>query len=207
MQSDLNTFDSIKLNSRINNEKLFKKSTTEMEPVFEVKEEVEKPENNKNISSTRLKIIKDSKEDTISNTHLQQFYSTANLYDHIVDTIAEDNNENLIENEIRTAKSHKKIESFIDKSEEIEEMNNDLCIDTLNIDPIKEENNEDEEYNLDKKHNNPGYSQFEDESEKWNYNSKGFVRGNYSVMSEEDRIIEDACDEERNNEENEFNDF
>lgn len=179
----------------------------EMEPVFEVKEEVEKAENNKNISSSRLKLIKDSREDTISNTHAQQFYSTANLYDHIVDTIAEDNNENLVEHEIRSSKSHKKIENFVDKLEEIEDFNNDLCIDTFNIDPIKEEINEDEEYNLDKKHNNSSYAQFEDESEKWNYNSKGFVRGNYSIMSEEDRIIEDDCDEERYLEENELNDY
>jgi len=202
----MNTFDSLKLNNRMSSEKIFK--LTEMEPVFEVKEEVEKPENHKkSISSSRLKLIKDSKEDTISNTHLQQFYTTSNLYDHFVDTIAEDNNENLVENELGTTKTHKKIEKFVDKLEDIEEINNDLCIDTLNIDPIKEENNEDEEYNLDKKHFNLGYSQFEDESEKWNYNSKAFVRGNYSVMSEEDRIIEDAYDEEKNNEENELNDF
>jgi len=183
-----------------------------MEPVFEVKEEVEKPEKHKNISSIRLKLIKDSKEDNISNKHhpqQQQFYSTTNLYDHIVDTIAEDNNENIVENEIRAAKSHKKIENFIDKLEDLDEINNDLCIDTHNIDPIEEENNEDEEFNFDKKkHNNSAYySQFEDESEKWNYNSKSLIRGNYSVMSEEDRIIEDDCDEEKNNEENECNDF
>ena len=204
MQSDLNTFDSIKLSSRINTDKIFK--PMEMEPVFEVKEEIEKPENNKKISSTRLKLIKDSKEDIFSNSILQQFYSTANLYDNIVDTIAEDNNENLVDNEIR-AKTHKKIENFVDKLEEIEDFNNDICIDTFNIDPIEEENNEDEEYKMNKKHNSSIYTPFEDESEKWNYYSKGFVRGNYSVMSEEDRIIEDDCDEERNNEENELNDY
>ena len=204
MQSDLNTFDSIKLSSRINTDKIFK--PMEMEPVFEVKEEIEKPENNKKISSSRLKLIKDSKEDIFPNSHLQQFYSTANLYDNIVDTIAEDNNENLVDNEIR-AKTHKKIENFVDKLEEIEDFNNDICIDTFNIDPIEEENNEDEEYKMNKKHNSSIYTPFEDESEKWNYYSKGFVRGNYSVMSEEDRIIEDDCDEERNNEENELNDY
>jgi len=202
INNNFNTLDSIKLNNRIHTEKIFK--SIEMEPVFEVKEEIEKAENNKNISSTRLKLIKDSKEETISNTHPQQFISAANLYDHFVDTIAEDNNENIIENEIGTSKSHKKIENFIDKLEDIEEINNDLCIDTINIDPIKEENNEDEDINLEKlekKLINIALSTFEDESDKWNNNSKSYVRGNYSVVSEEDTIIEDVNDEEKNNDE------
>lgn len=159
-----------------------------MEPVFEV-EEIDKPENNKNISSTRLKLIKDSKEETISNTNTQQIYASANIYDEIVDSIAEDNNENIIENENKSSKMHKKLENFTDKMEDIDEINNDLCINTQDIQTIKEENNEEEEFNVDKL-NNCGLLQYADESDKINLPNTNLRVTYAAVVSEEDRILE-----------------
>ncbi len=217
INNNLNALDSIKIINRINSEaKIFK--TIDMEPVFELKEEeIERPEKNKKISSSRIRIIKDSKEDNFSNFSNNQPLNMANLHDQIVDTIAEDNNENIIENE-NLNKLHKKLENFVDKLEDIQEINkNDICVDfdALDIETIKEELNEyDEVFNLEKnkkycKYNdfsNCSYSQFEDESEKWNNNpnnGKSFISRNYNNdINDEDRIIENINDEEKYLEEN-----
>ena len=105
---------------------------SEFEPVFEEDERPEKT--HKEISSTRLKIIKDSKEDSISsNEPKQQYYLSTNIYDKIFDSIQEeDHNENLFEQELKSSKSYK---NFTDKLDGIEEMN-DLVFDTFNIESI-----------------------------------------------------------------------
>jgi len=167
---------------------------SEFEPVFEEDERPEKT--HKEISSTRLKIIKDSKEDSISsNEPKQQYYLSTNIYDKIFDSIQEeDHNENLFEQELKSSKSYK---NFTDKLDGIEEMN-DLVFDTFNIESIKEENNEEEEFNTNKM-NISGYMQFADESEKLNC---------YKILSRvnldgEDIILENELDDEDKNNENE----
>ena len=192
INNNYNTYDSIKITSRLNSDKMFK--SVVMEPLFEVKEEVEKLDNNKNLGpSPRIKLIKDSKEEDISNTNMQ-FYSSS-MYDQISETIAEDNNENVIDHEIKS-KTHKKIENFTDKMDDIDEINNELIIDTENIEAIKEENNEDDEYNTDKL-NNSGYLQFCDDQEKINL-PKHLPRIPYSTI-EEDQIIENIDDLKNDN--------
>jgi hypothetical protein len=143
-----------------------------------------------------LKIIKDSKEDSFSkNENKQQFYLSSNIYDKIFDSIIEeDHNEILFEKELKSSKSYKKIESFTDKLDGIEEIN-DLVFDTFNIESIKEEMNEEEEFNKNNM-NISGYMQFADESEKLNC---------YKILSRvnldgEDIILENENDEDKINE-------
>lgn len=186
MNNNYNTLDSIKISHKIASEKLF--VPFEMEPVFEV-EEVDKPENNKKISSSRLKLFKDSKEETISNTKTHHIYASGNIYDQIVDSIAEDNNENVMENETKSSKIHKKIENFTDKLDDINEINSDLCIKIENVQSIKEENNEDEEFNVDKL-NNSGFLQFADELDKVNLPKTNLRLNHSAIVTEEDQILE-----------------
>lgn len=167
---------------------------SEFEPVFEEDEKQENTDHQKK-SASRLKIIKDSKEDSFSKENKNLIYRT---YDKIFDSIIEeDHNEILFEKELKPSKSYKKIETFTDKLDHIEEIN-DLVFDHFNIESIKEEMNEEEEFNKNKM-NISGYLQFADESEKLNC---------YKILSRvnldgEDIILENENDEEKINENDE----
>lgn len=180
------SIDSLKLSHNISIDKN-KFLPSEFEPVFEEEEkDFEKTEDSeKKKTSARLKIIKDSKEDSFTLEPKGNLILT-NIYDNIIDAIEEEDlNENFTEQELKSSKSLKKIESFKDKLDHIEEIN-DLVIDTFNIESIKEEINEEEEF--DKKMNISGYMQFEDESEKLNY-YKTLSKFNLNLADGEDDII------------------
>jgi hypothetical protein len=98
-------------------------TSKEIDPILEVKEESDKffP---KMHESPRIKLMTDFKEDTYSTKFLNTHY---NKYDIFEEIIAEDNNENIVENE----KTKKPITDMID-----------------DVDPIKEVF-EEEEHNYD----------------------------------------------------------
>lgn len=126
-------------------------TTVDLDPVAEVKEETDKPDHTKVLSSPRIKYLTDYREDTIAKG--QSGYTNSFFHCEENEVIAEDNDENNVENEFnrRAFSVHLKIEDFIDKSDIMDDMNNDLIVDTLNVDPIKEEDANEEEYTMDRK--------------------------------------------------------
>jgi hypothetical protein len=114
-----------------------------MDPVYEVKEETTHAMYDMPIYSPRFKLMSDYREDNIQP---KRFYTTSfhNLYDVEIDeVIAEDNNEENIGETEKKKKLLIKLENFIDKSEIVNDGNH--IDNNLIIDPIKEENIEDEE--------------------------------------------------------------
>lgn len=124
---------------------------TVMDPVYEVKEEAEgRFEQRKVINSPRVNYLTDYKEDYISprGYYNSSFVNSASKYDmETNEVIAEDNNENLVENEVvkKRFTNHLKMADFIDKSDGIEEKTSSIAVNTDNIESIKEENIEEED--------------------------------------------------------------
>jgi hypothetical protein len=125
---------------------------TSMDPVYEEKDEDNKNEQMKIISSPRVRFMTELKEDVISpRLYFSSFHmNSSNKYDLETDeVIAEDNNENNVENEY-FAKKHKNsylnLEDFIDKKEaNFDHMQGELIVNTENIETIKEENIEEDD--------------------------------------------------------------
>jgi hypothetical protein len=110
-----------------------------MDPVYEVKEESGGGFYDMQMQSPRFKLMSDFKEDNFQ----PKIYTTSGFYD-LEDVIAEDRNEdNIAEIEKKDKKVLVKLENFIDKSEAVG--NEEIRIDNTDVEPIKEENIEDEE--------------------------------------------------------------
>jgi hypothetical protein len=130
-----------------------------MDPVVEVKEDGEvKNENKLVLNSPRIKYLKDNIEDNSIN--IKNFFPKDYSMSENVETIAEDNNENVEDNNEKPFKKieshhHKMIENVIDKEENYEIQ--ELKVDTEVIDIIKEEPVEEEVYI---RHNSTGKSTF-----------------------------------------------
>lgn len=133
-----------------------------MDPVVEVKEEGEsKNEKKLKLISPRINYLKDNLEDnsfSMNSPGKKFFPKDFSLSVDNVDTIAEDNNENLEDNYEKEkpykkieSNHHKMIESVIDKEENYEFK--ELKVDTQVFDTIKEETNEDEMFVM---HSNTG---------------------------------------------------
>ena len=96
--------------------------TPAIDPILEVKEETEKFEQ-KVLESPRIKFMTDFSEDNISSKLINQHF---NKYDITDEIIAEDNNENVIENE--TKKAHFGInEDDIEPIKEVLEEDEHMC--------------------------------------------------------------------------------
>jgi len=146
--------ESLNIGHRVSSKEFVKNThTSVMDPVVEVKEEIEKPERKLLMNSPRISYLTDTHEDAISP---RKYYTSAfhTKFDLVTNSvITEDNNENAVEfNDKKKLKIKKKdsfvrtkIEHFVDKSENVEEGNNEINVDTDNIETIKEENYEEED--------------------------------------------------------------
>jgi len=138
----------------------------DMDPVVEDKEEEIKNETKHKISklnSPRVKFMTDNKEDVAIQSN---FHSASSFHyvskDYSIETdeiIAEDNNENIIENDFHLKKkdsSHKILENVIDREEEFNYNVHELNVNSVsvaNFETIKEEKDEniEEEHVLNRK--------------------------------------------------------
>jgi hypothetical protein len=129
--------------------------STNMDPVVEVKEEEQTRNEAKqgmlSLNSPRIKYMTDNREDVTIQT--PNYLSNSSFHylpkDYTIESgniIAEDNNENLVENETKIRKKesmHKMLENIIDKEENynIQELNVNAGS-NANFEPIKEEKDE-----------------------------------------------------------------
>jgi hypothetical protein len=111
-----------------------------MDPVYEVKEEIYTNDGMimQMHPSPRFKLISDFKEDLNSKIYTSGYYDL-----DVEEVIAEDFEDNVADIEKKDKKVLIKLENFIDKSEAV--ANEEMRLDNTVVDPIKEENIEDEE--------------------------------------------------------------